>query len=345
MLAIISGVGSRRAKLCITRTKTCVLSRAQSYKPLRMGLSHERVGRAPHRPMQASRGWTSHARERVAAVSTSQMGCHALRRSPRASRVGCRERAAGELRRQGHSTSSRGRERATQGAASRRGREQRARRGRAARAGCVGRGRASAEPAQGPRRAATGTPRRDGRWPSRARGRAGHAAPPRRGRALAEPGERAGEPRAATPRRPPRRARRGRERRGKGMGRRERDGLTSRDGDGAVRCGGGGSPATERWRKREASGERFARGREKNVSSWEREDEQGATTETYRRAPRGGRRRLGNCSARTRATEAGKSLGGWAASQPTCGPRAGEKRGARLGCASRRVGPRAGQPA
>jgi hypothetical protein len=225
MLAILSGVGSRRAKLRITRTKTCVLSRAQSYKPLRMGLSRERVGRAPHRPMQASRGWTSHAHERVAAVSTSRMGCHALRRLPRASRAGCRERAAGELRRQGHSTSSRGRERATPGAASRRGREQRARRGRATRAGCAGRGRASAEPTQGPRRATTGTPHRDGRWASRgsgrasrapragtrrgwaqattgagraggagrraarrARGRAGHDAPPRQGRAQAATG-------------------------------------------------------------------------------------------------------------------------------------------------------------
>jgi hypothetical protein len=67
--------------------------------------------------------------------------------------------------------------------------------------------------------------------------------------------------------------------------------------------------------------------REKNASSWERGDEQGATTETYRRAPRGGRQRLGNCSARTRATEAGKPLGGWAASQPTCGPRGGKKTG------------------
>jgi hypothetical protein len=78
---------------------------------------------------------------------------------------------------------------------------------------------------------------------------------------------------------------------------------------------------------RGASGERFAREREKIASSWERGDEQGATTETYRRAPRGGRRRLGDCSARTRATDAGKPLGGWAASQPACGPRRGRKRG------------------
>jgi hypothetical protein len=47
-------------KLCITRTKTCVSSRARSYQPLR-GLPRERVGRAPHRPTQASRGWTSRA--------------------------------------------------------------------------------------------------------------------------------------------------------------------------------------------------------------------------------------------------------------------------------------------
>jgi hypothetical protein len=194
MLAILSGVGSRRANLRITRTKTCVLSRARSYKPLHMGLSRERVGRAPHRPMRASRGWTSHARERVAAASTSRIGCHTLRRSPRASRAGCRERAAGELRRQGRSTSSRGRERVTPGATSRRGREQRARRGRAARASCAGRGRASAELAQGSRRAATGTPRRDGRRHSQGSGRASRAqgrdgrwpsrASPRTGRGL-----------------------------------------------------------------------------------------------------------------------------------------------------------------
>jgi hypothetical protein len=54
-------VGSRRTKLRITRTKTSVSSRARSYQPLRMRLSRERVGRAPHRPMQASRGWTSRA--------------------------------------------------------------------------------------------------------------------------------------------------------------------------------------------------------------------------------------------------------------------------------------------
>jgi hypothetical protein len=195
MLAILSGVGSRRANLRITRTKTCVLSRARSYKPLRIGLSRERVGRAPHRPMRASRGWTSHARERVAAASTSRIGCHALRRSPRASRAGCRERAAGELRCQGRSTSSRGHERVTPGATSRRGHEQQAHHGRAARAGCAGRGRASAKLAQGSRWAATGTPRRDGRkqsqgsgQASRAQGRAGHAVPPRQGRAQAATG-------------------------------------------------------------------------------------------------------------------------------------------------------------
>jgi hypothetical protein len=52
---------------------------------------------------------------------------HAPRRPPRASRAGCRECAAGELRRQGHSTPSRGHERATPGAAPRRGREEAAR--------------------------------------------------------------------------------------------------------------------------------------------------------------------------------------------------------------------------
>jgi hypothetical protein len=201
MLAILSGVGSRRAKLCITRTKTCVLSRAQSYKPLRMGLSRERVGRAPHRPTQASRGWTSHARERVAASSTSRMGCHVLRRSPRASRAGCRERAAGELRCQGHFTSSRGRERATPGAASRRGRVHaagelrgQATPGGAARAQSWRRGRAGPPRA---RHTATGAGRAGeagGRAARRAQGRAGHAAPPRRGRAQAATGTgRAGE--------------------------------------------------------------------------------------------------------------------------------------------------------
>jgi hypothetical protein len=77
MLANLGGVESRCAKLRIMRANTCVLSRAQSYKPLHMGLSRERVGRAPYKPMQASRGWTSHARERVAAASTSRMSCHA----------------------------------------------------------------------------------------------------------------------------------------------------------------------------------------------------------------------------------------------------------------------------
>jgi hypothetical protein len=48
---------------------------------------------------------------------------HTPRRPPRASHVGCRERAVGELRRQGHSMPSRGRERATPGAAPRRGRK------------------------------------------------------------------------------------------------------------------------------------------------------------------------------------------------------------------------------
>jgi hypothetical protein len=196
MLAILSGVGSRRAKLRITRTKTCVLSRAQSYKPLRMGLSRERVGRAPHRPMQASRGWTSHAHERVAAVSTSRMGCHALRRLPRASRAGCRERAAGELRRQGHSTSSRGRERATPGAASRRGREQRARRGRAARAGRVGRGRTGPPRA---RHVATGAGRAGGAGGRAARCARGRVATPRPGAGRAEgAGGRAAHRHAAT---------------------------------------------------------------------------------------------------------------------------------------------------
>jgi hypothetical protein len=150
-----------------------------------------------------------------------------------------------------------------------------------------------------------------------------------------KPRKRAGEPRAATPRHPPRRARRGEEQRGKGTGRR-------------------GAGRAHRWRGRVraaavflqpgdggrgASGERFAREREKNASSWEGGDEQGATTEAYRRAPRGGRRRLGDCSARTSATGAGKPLGGWAASQPACGPRGEKTGGGRLGRASSRVGP------
>jgi hypothetical protein len=91
--------------------------------------------------------------------------------SLRANRAGCRERAAGELRRKRHSTSSRGRERATPGVAN-------APRTRAAgtpRTSCAGR----------LRRAATGTPRRHAE--------AGHR--PRR--ALAEPGEQAGESRVA----------------------------------------------------------------------------------------------------------------------------------------------------
>jgi hypothetical protein len=65
----------------------------------------------------------------------------------------------------------------------------------------------------------------------------------------------------------------------------------------------------------------------------------------YRRVPRGRRRRLSDCSARTRETGAGKPLGGWAASRPACGPRGGKNGGGRLGRASRRAGPQAGQPA
>jgi hypothetical protein len=65
----------------------------------------------------------------------------------------------------------------------------------------------------------------------------------------------------------------------------------------------------------------------------------------YRRVPRGRRRRLSDCSARTRATGACKPLGGWAASRPACGPRGGKNGGGRLGRASRRAGPQAGQPA
>jgi hypothetical protein len=73
---------------------------------------------------------------------------------------------------------------------------------------------------------------------------------------------------------------------------------------------GGGSPAAGRWGKREASGERFARGREKNASLWEREDEQGATCLRLTGGPhRGGRRRLGNCPARAQAVGAGEPLG------------------------------------
>jgi hypothetical protein len=158
-----------------------------------MGLSRERVGRAPHRPMQASRGWTSRARERATAASTSRMGCHALHRSPRASRAGCRERAAGELRRQGHSTSSRGHECTTPGAASRRGREQRARRGRATRAGCAGRGRTVTRPRRGHGRAPHAGPRRARRAATgagRAGGGNGRAAPESKSRT----GPQAGEP-------------------------------------------------------------------------------------------------------------------------------------------------------
>jgi hypothetical protein len=220
--------------------------------------------------------------------------------------------------------------------------------------------------AQGRAGAAAGTPRWASRGPlagtprraapaGRARGRRGRGSgrarsAPRPGcrAAMAErqrpgrgsgrrtkPGKRAGEPRAATPRHPSRRARHGEERRGKGTGRREQDGLTVGEGT----CGRRRFSCSRAMEEEGASGERFAREREKNASSWERGDEQGATTETYRRAPRGGRRQLGNCSARTRVTEAGKPLGGWAASRPAgLWAARGKKTGGRLGRASRRVG-------
>jgi hypothetical protein len=99
--------------------------------------------------------------------------------SPQANRAGSCERATDELRRKRHSTSSRGRERATPEVAN-------ALRTRAAgtpRMSCAG----------GLRRAVTGTPRRHAKAGRRLR------------RALAEPGERAGESRRAQG---PRRARR-----------------------------------------------------------------------------------------------------------------------------------------
>jgi hypothetical protein len=52
---------------------------------------------------------------------------------------------------------------------------------------------------------------------------------------------------------------------------------------------GGGSPVGGRWGKREALGERFAQGREKNASSWEREDEQGVTCLRLTGGPHRGR--------------------------------------------------------
>jgi hypothetical protein len=110
-----------------------------------------------------------------------------LHRSPRASRAGCRERAAGELRRKMHSTSSRGRERATLGVAN-------APQTRAAgtpRTSCAGRPRA--------RHAATGAGRAGGAGRRVARRAQGPGTPRRHAeagrrprRALAEPGERVG---------------------------------------------------------------------------------------------------------------------------------------------------------
>jgi hypothetical protein len=94
---------------------------------------------------------------------------------------------------------------------------------------------------------------------------------------------------------------------------------------------GGGSPTTGRWGKREASGERFARGREKNASLWEREDEQGVTCLRLTGGPhRGGRRRLGNCPARAQAVGAGESLG-LLGCAPAERPKAGEVFAGRAG--------------
>jgi hypothetical protein len=94
---------------------------------------------------------------------------------------------------------------------------------------------------------------------------------------------------------------------------------------------GGGSPAAGRWGKREASGERFARGREKNASLWEREDEQGVTCLRLTGGPhQGGRRRLGNCPARAQAVGAGESLG-LLGCAPAERPKAGEVFAGRAG--------------
>jgi hypothetical protein len=87
---------------------------------------------------------------------------------------------------------------------------------------------------------------------------------------------------------------------------------------------GGSSPAAGRWGKREASGERFVRGRVKNASSWEREDEQGATCLRLTGGPhRGGRRWLGNCPARAQAVGASEPLG-LLGRAPAEWPKAGE---------------------
>jgi hypothetical protein len=93
--------------------------------------------------------------------------------SPRANRAGCCERATDELRRKRHSTSSRGRERATPGVAN-------ASSGHAAdelrgQAALGGHGHTTPRPGAG----------RDGRWPSQGRGQASRA--PRAGAAPGTP--------------------------------------------------------------------------------------------------------------------------------------------------------------
>jgi hypothetical protein len=123
---------------------------------------------------------------------------HAPRRPPRASRVGCRECAAGELRRQGHSTPSRGHERATSGAAPRRAADARKPRAGPSRAGAVHRAEAAVGPrprAPRPGRGLSAMLRAAGRWSRRAAHadqaevvrprRAAHARQPCRGMGLA----------------------------------------------------------------------------------------------------------------------------------------------------------------
>jgi hypothetical protein len=110
-------------------------------------------------------------------------------------------------------------------------------------------------------------------------------------------------------------SRRGRERRGKGRGKGERDGLTSRSDGGVARCRGGGSPVAGRWGKREASGERFARGKEKNARSWEREDEQGATPLRLTGGPHRGAAVAGQLPSACAGGRSGRAIG-------AAGPRA-----------------------